>query len=396
MCEEVFDIDSIVSKLAAKSKKNKPDKQSDNIEIDDAQNDLSYGMPDYYKIMGCTSKDSDEEIKKKCKYKLAKFHPDKMLPTLSGLPPAQRQVEQKLYESQYKLVREAYKILNDSDARKYYDLQKKTIDSKNFAKQKLSFDNFIKLQESEKSKGVGVIDYAKSVADMDKKHNFDREKFEREKKIKFGKDDIAKKISDLEQEREQQDMEYPKNKFEKKAFSVGEFNKQWDMCNKKPKSDKKNSGLILWDGIAAGNDEGANSMNYVDINSNYESLYDDDRHGNQLFASTVSTESEYSDQSSDEINFKQTDYYESHNKGKSKDEINKKLKEMMDDRNTYDKRCELEGIGMMGSVTDNPLNVSAQMGKVIGNNKIGGTLEYKKKLDKDLVNAYKNLLNESN
>ena len=43
---------------------------------------------------------------------------------------------------------EAHSILTDPDKKTLYDLQKKTIESKNFTKQKTEFDKYIKLQES--------------------------------------------------------------------------------------------------------------------------------------------------------------------------------------------------------------------------------------------------------
>ena len=142
-----------------------------------AHKDLFSGSLDVYKIMGLSPDSSQDLVRKKCNEKIAKYHPDKIEPALRKVPPEQRSKEKKKMDMQYKLVRDAYSILINPDKRKFYDLQKKTIDSKNFAKQKASFEEFIKLQDSEiseQSRKNAENTFKLEYAGMDEKHKLKR------------------------------------------------------------------------------------------------------------------------------------------------------------------------------------------------------------------------------
>jgi curved DNA-binding protein CbpA len=425
--QEEFDDNSdileeqIKQKPKSKSKSQNKKQDSNTIDIDntdfskvdqdtkDACNDLVSGLPDYYKIMGCNLNDSNDEIKRKCKLKLAKHHPDKFTAILEKLPPKERVKEKKLYEMQYKLIRDAYKCLNDPSSRKFYDLQKKTIDSKNFKKQKDSFEEFKKLQESEiseASKSLAELKYKDNFIELDKKNKFDRDFYDTAQKL--DKESSTKKISDLMTEREQQDVEYlPKNKFENRTFTPQTFNKFWEQQKrkeeKKKKNDKDDKSVIKWEGIMASNDSGLfGSAEFIGTDANYEDLYDNNDFNNSSFASKlISCSEDDSDSSSidDDIN---VDYYELHNKDKNTDIYDKKLEDLIKQRNNDDEIYENQDFSskMRKSVMDNPMNISSQFGKIIGGESIGGisyngpsTLtKNKKKLDKDLLEAYKTLV----
>lgn len=415
------DIDAIISEMASKSKKKstEPDKPKKKLEpekeLDEptksAYNDLASGLPDYYKIMGCSPNDSNEEIKKKCKTKLAQFHPDKTNILLEKLPFKDRAAQKKLYDAQYKLIRDAYKILNDPESRKFYDLQKKTSDSKNFAKQKTSFEDFIKQQESEvndQSKTNAALKYKESMADLDKKHKYDRELATAPK---LDKESINKRILDLKMIREQQDLEYiPNNKFEDIPFTNKEFNKQWDKQQRKKSNKHKNTddrSLMKWDGISAANDMGLHGSNdYVSLESNYEDVYNNDDLNTSTYASILDSDDsddsenegeDPNDDSDDEPD--DNDYYEGHNSNKQL--TANRYDQLLKQRNEEDQQYETEEFSskMRQTVMDNPMNISSQFGKVIGDTKVASISYDKnngKKVDKNLVEAYKTLTFDSN
>ncbi len=65
---------------------------------------------DYYKILGVTSTDSSDTIKKSYKKLALKFHPDKVSPD-----------KKKEYEEKFKEINEAYSTLSDETKRRSYD-----------------------------------------------------------------------------------------------------------------------------------------------------------------------------------------------------------------------------------------------------------------------------------
>lgn len=408
-------INELIDKIANSSKKKKQNDKNinyDDVDFEDLDNktkkvytDLFTGMPDLYKLINVLPTDSQEIIKKKCTEKMAKYHPDKIAPLLLKVPIEKREIEKKKLMSQYKLIKEAYTTLRDPEKRKYYDLQKKTIDSKSFTKQKNSFEDFIKLQDSEiteQTKKKSDDLFKLKMLELDERHGFDRKKMD-EKPISSKK--AIKKMDDLLMDREQQDIEYqPKEIFSKgQQFNLTDFNKQWEKMkkleNKKSKgktSDRDNS-LVMWEGISASNDVGiGGSTDYVSIESNYEDLYATDKFSNINFADKLNSDNSdnsdfnLSDISDDDID---TSYVTNHNQDKG--DIMKKFKEYENFRNNedseYDKRVFTDK--SWKNVMENPFNISAQVGNMVGENikQIDGPRR-KKKIDKELADAYKQLI----
>ena len=201
-------LDELLNKMAKGSKKTKQLPKDENISIEDVEFDkldektrkacseLFSGTMDIYKVIGVSPDDSHDTIKRKCNEKLAKYHPDKIAPLLKKVSLEQRPKEKKRLDMQYKLVKEAYTILIDPQKRKFYDLQKKTIDSKNFVRQKQSFEEFIKLQDSEineHSKKNAENGFGMGFLELDKKHGFNRAEYEAEKEKPLDKKDLDKK-----------------------------------------------------------------------------------------------------------------------------------------------------------------------------------------------------------
>jgi curved DNA-binding protein CbpA len=413
-------LDAIVNKIANGSKKKEKlneDKQkytksdSDDIEYDDVdfseldQNtkkiytDLFSGMPDIYKIVGVSPDDDQNTIKKKCNEKLAKYHPDKIGPLLNKCAPEVRPKEKKRLSMQYKLIREAYSILRDPHKKKFYDLQKKTVDSKNFAKQKSSFEEFIKLQESEiteHSKDSAQNDFKMKVLEMDKRTGFDRKKLD---DVPLSKADIDKRMQDLMIERENQDIEYvPKNLFEGRDFNPSTFHKEWEKQKRKDEKRLKNSNndrsIVTWEGVSAANDIGIDgSTDYISATGDYGDLYIDNKKGS-LFAQKLDSgsdsEGEYSE-SSDDID---VSYVTGHNSNKGS--VMDKFKEYEQSRKLEDDSYENRGFNdetTWKSVMDNPMNISSQMNTMIGKDikQLDG-FKKKKHIDKDYAEAYKQLI----
>ena len=409
-------LDEIINKIAKGSKKNKQTSSEDdeieydNIDFNKLDNDtrkiytdLFSGMPDIYKVIGVSSKETQEVIKKKCNEKLAKYHPDKIGPILSKYPPESRTKEKKRLEMQYKLIREAYSILRDPQKRKYYDLQKNTIDNKNFVHQKSSFEEFTKLQESEindQTRKLAENNFKMNFIEIDKKHGFDRNTLEDDP---LSKKDIDKRLQDLMMEREQQDIEYiPSNIFEGKSFNTSEFNKSWEKQKRKDarksKSKISDGSVILWDGISAANDVGiGGSVDYISVNNNYEDLYANENSNSSIFASKIDLESDndddFSESSDDDIDVSYTTNF-----NKNKDNVMERFKEYEQSRKLDDDIYEKREFGDKSwkNVMENPMNISSQMGNHIGKDiKMIEGGKIKKHINKDMIEAYKQLVYEN-
>jgi curved DNA-binding protein CbpA len=403
------ELDEIVAKIASKNRISEKKKKDDEFEnMDDstktAYKDLSSGLPDIYKIIGVSPSDSHEYVKKKCNIKLSKYHPDKVNKMINNFPQEQRAKEKKKLDMQYKLIREAYGILRDPEKRKFYDLQKKTVDSKNFTKQKDSFNDFIKLQDSEineQSKQQSKSRFELEFLNMDKKHGINRNKGD---DVAMGKKTADRKLEDLMMDRNQQDIEYePTNMFEGTniAYDQTSFNQAWDKQQRKmekikKKKNKKNHddgrSLVTWDGISASNDQGiGGSDNYISVDSNYDSLYSDDISGCG-FAPILDSDSDMScSEDSDDID---ASYVTNHNKDKKSviDRFNQYEKERKLEDEIYENR-EFTDTNQWKSVLENPMNISSQMGSIMGNDASSKPLQLKrrKNINDDQLDAYKQL-----
>lgn len=417
-----FELDDIINNIKKSVDKNKKKKQdSDNeshlsfadkseakekINEKKLKNELfGDSIIDYYAIVGASREDTQETIVKKCNQKMAEYHQDKIKAKLLKYPAEDRKKHQTRYQMQYELIREARDILINPDKKKHYDMQKKSADNSNFINKKQSFEEFIKLQESEmtdEKKQSALLTYKTKFAELDKKHGFDSTKKYNNEEYKFSQDDFKRRYEDIEIERSQQDADcLPKKMFENGGFNGVEFNRQWDLMQKKKESRKtKKSGdktIIQWEGVSAFNDHGACGGNYVSItedNEDFGDLYTTKKEKDFVFASKLDSEDEKSLSSIDpdleeEIEKSCKNDYDTHNKNKSKKELDRLLEEKMRERNVMTTQFHMKDYR---DVQQNPFNVSAQMGEIIGNNICEKEEKRTVKNRKEMLEAYKALM----
>lgn len=369
------ELDDMVNKLAKNVNKNKQESYSKDF------------IPDYYKIIGVSSKDSHEDIVSKCNEVMAKHHPDRFMNKIEKLPKDEQKKAYNKHMIQYNLVREATSVLKSKEKRKFYDMQKKTADSKTFLNSKTSFDEFKKLQETEmtkENKERAELTYNSKSAEMDKKHGFDTNQ-----KYSINSKDFGRRFEDLRSLRDQQDADYmPRNMFGNVGFDPKTFNKNWEKTQKKKetkKSTKDNDrSIVQWDGIAAYGDVGANGGGYMEITKGddaYEGLYKTSKEKDALYADILGSDDDNedidditTDDDFDDI-VEERDTIASYNKMMSEREFDE---EKFGDR-TFDN---------YKSVKDNPFNMSHQMGEIIGEDI---TQKRDKKTRKEIYEAYKAL-----
>lgn len=408
-------IDELVGKIYKGAKKPSKDKKSSEVLIDEidfeklkgddkkAHVDLFSGMIDIYAVIGVKESDSQDYIKKKCNEKLSKTHPSKINALLLNVSPSERDAERERLLEQFNLVKHAYNILRDPEKREYYNLQKKTMESKNFVKQKSSFEEFIKLQESEineVSRKNAENSFKIGFLDMDKKHNFKRSDLDEEP---MTTEDFNRKMQDMEFSRKAMDDELSttqRNMFEGKTWNALDFNKAWE---KKKRHDEKRKGkkdsdtsLTLWDGLTAANDYGTGgTSDYVGLESDYGDLYSAKNYNTSTFSSILDEVSENEDNMSvcsDEID---VSYVTNHNKDNS--DVDKRFNEYMKSRerdDEYYNAREFGDVNSWKSVYENPLNISSSMGTMIG--KEVKTLDSRNRknnsINKSTIDAYKQLM----
>lgn len=410
-------IDELVGKIYEGAKKNsKSEKKHSEVNINDidfeklkdddkkAHIDLFSGMIDIYGLIGVNENDPQDFIKKKCNEKLSKYHPSKINGLLAKVPASERESEKERLLEQYNLIKHAYNILRDPEKREYYDLQKKTMESKNFVKQRSSFEEYIKLQESEineTSRKNAENNFKMSFLDMDNRHGFKRNELDDEP---LSTEDFTKRMQDIEFSRKALDDELStrqRNMFEGRSFNQLEFNKAWE---KKKRHDEKRKGknntdssLTLWDGITASNDFGIGGSNdYVGLNDDFENLYSKTNYNTSQYSSLLDDISENGDDNmsvnSDDID---VSYVNNHNKDNS--DVNKRFEEYMKSRerdDDYYNAREFGDTNSWKSVYDNPLNISASMGTMVG--KEVKTLDSRNRknntINKSTIDAYKQLM----
>lgn len=408
-------IDELVGTIYKGAKKTKPEKKRVDVNINDvnfeglngedkkAHVDLFSGMIDVYGLIGVKQDDSQDYVKKKCNEKLAKYHPSKINNILSQFPASEREEERERLLEQYNLIKQAYNILRDPEKRQWYDLQQKTMESKNFVKQKSSFEEYIKLQESEineTSRKNAENSFKLSFLDMDRKHGFDRSKLDDEP---LTTEDFTNKLKNMELSRKALDDELStkqRNMFEGRTFNPVDFNKAWE---KRKKQETKRKGatnsdksLTLWDGMMASNDFGiGGTSNYIGLDNDYGDLYSSSNYGTSQFASTL----EDIDDDIDNVSVNSDDidvgYVTNHNKDNS--DVNKRFEEYMKTRENDDEYYNAREFGDSNAwkdVMDNPMNISASMGTMIG--KDLKTLDTRNKknnsINKSTIDAYKQLM----
>ena len=179
---------------------------------------------DYYKILGVEKTASNDDIKKKYRHLLAKYHPDK-LKTLS-------EDKKNLKLEQYQLIRMAGEILTHNEKKKLYDMEQKTIRSTGFVGQKDGFEEFLKLQEADntpENKERALLDFKQQSDKMNKLRNFNPSDIN-----KIDKKDLDRNMQDLLTQRDVESIELAqKNLFEGRSFNPSDFNKLFEKNKKK-------------------------------------------------------------------------------------------------------------------------------------------------------------------
>ena len=365
-------------------------------------------MPDYYKILGVKENATLDEIKQASEKKIEQYNPDNidLKKKLKSLPENERLKESNKNNARIMLIKEARKILIKPESRKIYDIQMKTTKSTDFIHQKNSFQEFIKLQESEiteQSKKNADLSHKMLSMDMDKKHNFKREELS---KAPLTVDESKKRYADIMQQRETEDLDLlPSNLFEGgKSFNNVDFNRHWEIQQKKlEKKNKKSRGiggndLVLWDGLAAASDTGMDGTdNYVKLNDIGE-LYCENL-GSSNFGNIINDDDIISSGSDSDINMDEIDisYVTNHSQNKIKGETGNEYSKFIEDRNKdlrFQDEVSQTDTAYWGDIKKNPMNISSQLGEVFG-----GT-DYKqlafnqrdKYIEKDHLEAYKSLV----
>ena len=330
---------------------------------------------DYYKILGVDKDTSINDIKKKYRKLLAKYHPDKYKEFSDK--------DRKTKEKQYQLVQIAGKILTDESAKKVYDLEQKTIKSKDFSTQKNSFEEFIKLQEAgitDETKKRAQIDFESETNKLNKLRGFDPDKM----KDKIDKKDLDRHIGDIRAQRDTDMIELSQNNiFEGRQFNPLEFNKLFEKDKKKQESGELSK---LGDEFTAFNDNGLG--NFISVNDNYGELFGSDNFRENSLYGKMKEDFSVSDISSDEEEYKND--YDNHNTNrdtKSTDDIYAK---MMRDRNLFDNDLKDTKTAGYKDVMEDQFGISRQFGRMLGNDI---TQKVKpQKIDSDMVKVYNKMI----
>lgn len=366
-------------------KENTKDKEKDK-EDEDINKIKKFGM-NYYKILGVKKDASAEDIKKRYRHLLAKYHPDK----LKGLN--EKEIKQK--KENYTLIRIAGEILSNQEKKSYYDLEQKVLKNKDFAVQKQNFEDFIKLQTSEiteEKKKTARIDYMKDVEYLNKKAGYDPE----QAKNVLTKQETDQRYEDLIASRDLDRIEALKpDPFAGRAFNPVEFNKMFEKDKKK--RDKKehilqsNGQLTKYnEGFTAFNDD-TTGTSFVNVNFDedvpYEDLYVEDNFGGSTAFGKIDKSYEFSD---GEISVSSEEYedYDLHNKNKEKTNIS--YEELLKLRKEEDKLYNSMKYKDFKDATHDQFGISKDFGVMVGNDVTGKTSGTK--IDKNLVRIYNRLL----
>lgn len=338
---------------------------------------------DYYKILGVDKDTSINDIKKKYRKLLAKYHPDKY----KEYPDKERKTKEK----QFQLVQFAGKILTDESAKKVYDLEQKTIKSKDFATQKNSFEEFIKLQEAgvtEETKKRAQLDFESETNKLNKLRGFDPDKM----KDKLDKKDLDRNIGDLRAQRDTDMIELSqKNIFEGRQFNPLEFNKLFEKDKKKQEKKQKKkqeSGELskLGDDFTAFNDNGLG--NFISVNDNYGDLFGSDNFRENSLYGKMKEDFSVSDISSDEDEYKND--YDNHNTNRDTKSTDDMYAKMMRDRNLFDNDLKDTKTAGYKDVMEDQFGISRQFGRMLGNDI---TQKVKpQKIDSDMVKVYNKMI----
>jgi len=399
---EDLELDGIIENIKKSVDQNKTSKKQKKVEKSSEEAKSSNNNNDvinYYSVLGVTKDETQENIIKKANKKMAEYHQDKIRHKLANLPQEEQKKQFEKYQMQFELIREAREILSNPEKRKMYDMKKKSVDNGCFSDKKLSFDEFIKLQENgktEDSKNIALLDFQTKSLELDKKHGFNSTQKYNKDEYKFSNKEFRRRIDDMETERNQQDAEcLPKKIFNNSVFDTNEFNRQWEMRNRKKKNKEKNpeKSIISWEGISAYNDHGTSGENYVSIqdgDDEFNNLYKTSDGNDYLYSKLSSSDDEcsISSISSDDDNRKTYKYSNDYENCKSKDNnLEKKYQKMIGERESFN-NTKFSGNNLM----DNPFNISSQLDMIVGD-----SIKEEKKNKKtktNLVDAYKELMYE--
>jgi curved DNA-binding protein CbpA len=392
--ENTLSDDELFEKM--RSKKDKKDKKditinSDNnndTEIDDDTelNTIKKIGYDYYKILGISPTTDISEIKRKYRHKIAEFHPDK----LRFLSDSKKKVK----SEQFQLIRLAGEVLTNPTKKKLYDLQTKTLKSKDFLNQKSSFDDFLDLQKSELTedkKKVAQLDFKKNNEKMNLVRGFNPSEIN----VRFDTDTSKKLFQDLQAQRDMEEFELAQNNlFEGRSFNPSEFNKMFEK-NKK-KEDKKikikqaRGEMVKFDdSFTAFNDSGVG--NFISVNDDYGDLFGkDDFKASTNFSKTKLENvdddismSSISDVDIDDIE----DTYNNHKVKITNDEIDRFTRMRDMETNKYDKL----NLNEFKSVMDDQFGISKDFGTIIGND----ISQKPSQITSHMVDVYKKLITYS-
>jgi hypothetical protein len=303
--------------------------------------------------------------------------------------------ERQMKAKQFQLVQEAGKILSDPSTKKMYDLEQKTIKSKDFKNQKNSFEDFIKLQESgmtEEHKIKAQLDFETESKKLNKIRGFDPSKLD----DKIDKTVLSKQIDDLKTRRDIDFIELSqKNIFEGRSFNPSEFNKFFEKNKKKQeKNDKrkqeKGEVVKFGENFTAFNDNGLE--NFISIDTDYSNPFGSDNfRENNIFGKIKNDDFNTSDISSDNSDYDES--YDAHNKNRDTKNTDDMLAKMLRDRDMFDTNLKSTETAGYKTVMEDQFGISKQFGKMIGNDV---TQKHKtQKIDNDMIKIYNKMISHN-
>jgi curved DNA-binding protein CbpA len=336
---------------------------------------------DYYKILGVTPTTEISDIKRKYRHKIAEYHPDK-LKFLSDS-------KKKLKNEQFQLIRMAGEVLTNPEKKKFYDLQMKTLKSKDLQNQKQSFEDFLKLQESEMTedkKRNAQLEFKKHTEKMNQIRGLDTSTLD----LKYDRNTSNKLLQDLQAQRDMEAIEIAqRNMFEGRSFNPSEFNKMFEkdkkVKDKKLKKKQEKGELVKYDdGFTAFNDTGVG--NFISVNDDYGELF-----GKEDFKSSTKFGRNKSGLSDDELSISSIsdiefeDDYNNHSKKKITDDDIRRFEQL---RNQDTTRYDKMNLSEFKSVMEDQFGISKDFNTMIGN-EIG---QKPSQITSQMVSAYKKLI----
>jgi curved DNA-binding protein CbpA len=358
------------------------DKISDEELFEKMRSKIKHDGYDYYKILG-VSKDVDiTEIKKKYRHLLAKYHPDK----LKLLPETKRKVRQE----QYPLIRMAGEVLTNLEKKKFYDLEQKTLKSSDISNQKSSFEEFIKLQESDitpETKKRSELEFRKESEKINKLRGFNPNP-----EVKLNKQEMTKHMQELLAQRDVESIELAqKNMFEGRSFNPNEFNNIFEKNKrkeeKKIKKRQEAGDMILYeDKFTAFNDTGLG--NFISVEQDYGDIYNEKQDfKDQSKFTKINKLNDDEISASSDSDFEYTNDYSNYKNNKlTDDEIKRKMAERDLDTKKYDKM----GFNEFKSVMEDQFGISKDFGTLIGND-ISNTGK-SKQITSDMAKIYSRMI----